>query len=230
MSKGNILIIEDEKGIFELVDFNLIKEGYSTISAMSGTETLKVLQNKLPDLILLDLMLPDTDGLDLCRIIKGNPKTKHIPIIIVTAKNEEIDIVTGLTLGADDYITKPFSLKVLIARIKTALRKKKESPIEKNSVIKIQDIEINPDYHEVTVNNTPIDLTHMEFKILHLLASHPGRVFTRNQIIEEIRGDDHIIIDRTIDVMMVSIRKKLGNYDHNIETVWGVGYRFKDCL
>ena len=214
--------------ILELVNYNLLKEGYKTSPAMSGEEALNKIKTKQPDLVLLDLMLPGIDGLEVCKTIKSNSKTQHIPIIMLTAKGEESDIVMGLEIGADDYITKPFSPKVLIARIRNVLRRKTRESDEDNSTIKINDLVIHPGRHEVNIKTRTIDLTFLEFQVLNLLARRQGWVFTRYQIIGMIRGDEYSVTDRSVDVMIVGLRKKLGSYGKYIETVRGVGYRFKE--
>ncbi len=227
MAKETILIIEDDRDILELVDYNLSKEGYKTICLTSGEQAVNIAKSKTPNLILLDLMLPDLDGLEVCKLIKNDPKTSHIPIVMLTAKGEESDIVTGLELGADDYITKPFSVKVLIARIRAAFRRK-ISPTDDTSPIKITDLVIHPGRHEVMIKDKIIDLTLTEFRLLYLLARRPGWVFTRYQIVNGIHGDDYPVTDRSVDVQIAGLRKKLGNYGSHIETVRGIGYRFRE--
>lgn len=227
MAKANILVVDDEEDIQELVKLNLEREGYGIITCGTGEQALKIATSKLPSLIILDLMLPGIDGLDVCKKLKNDPKTEHIPIIMLTAKGEEADIVTGLELGADDYITKPFSGKVLVARVRTVLRRMVEH-IREKATIKIHDLIIDPARHQVLIKNKPIELTFTEFNILHTLAKRPGLVFTRYQIVDTIHGDNYIVTDRAVDVQIVSLRKKLGPYGKYIETVRNVGYRFKD--
>lgn len=228
MNKENILVVEDEEDILELVSYNLSKEGYDINSVSSGEEALEVLKKKIPDLVVLDLMLPGIDGLEVCKLLKNNHKTDRVPVIMLTAKGEEEDIVKGLETGADDYITKPFSPKVLSARIKTVLKRKNEKSTENKAVVKIHGIEINPKRHEVLIDNKPLELTYTEFKVLYYLASQPGWVFTRYQIIDAIKGDEYDVTDRSVDVLIVGLRKKLGLNSKCIETVRGVGYRFKE--
>ncbi|MCD6160944.1 MAG: response regulator transcription factor [candidate division Zixibacteria bacterium] len=223
-----ILVVEDDRDIVELIEYNLRKEGYHVITAMSGEDGLEMAKSEKPDMALLDLMLPGIDGLEICKLLKANPATADIQIIIVSAKGEEADIVIGLELGADDYITKPFSPKILIARIRACLRRKNQQPVEQSAVIKIQGVVIHPGRHEVLIDNKIIPLTLTEFRLLHFLASRPGWVFTRYQIVDAIRGDDYIVTDRTVDVQIVGLRKKLGKYSEYIETVRGVGYRFRE--
>ena len=221
-------MVEDEEDILELVRFNLSREGYHVMGAASGEEAWKLASSELPDLIVLDLMLPGIDGLEVTKIIKNDPKTKDIPIIMLTAKGEESDIVTGLELGADDYITKPFSPRILVARARAVLRRKITEPAEESSVLKIHDIVIHPGRHEVRVQGEPVELTFTEFGILSYLARRQGWVFTRSQIVDAVRGDDYFVTDRAVDVQIVGLRKKLGPASKYIETVRGVGYRFKE--
>ncbi len=227
MSHEHILIVEDEEDIQELIRYNLAKEGFRTTSALSGEDGLKKLKKEPIDLIVLDLMLPGMDGLDVCRALKKDEKTQHIPIIIVTAKGEESDVVTGLELGAYDYIVKPFSPKILIARIKSVLRRKSAERLSDSPPLTICDLEVHPGRREVFFRKKPIDLTNMEFQVLYFLAGKPGWVFSRYQIVEGIRGDNYPVTDRAVDVMIVGLRKKLGEAGSYIETVRGVGYKFK---
>jgi two-component system alkaline phosphatase synthesis response regulator PhoP len=228
MSRQNILVVDDEDDILELLKYNLNKNGYNAVCVGSGEEALMTARSKLPDLVVLDLMLPGVDGLEVCRILKNDRKTSHIPILMLTAKGEEADIVTGLELGADDYVTKPFSPRVLLARVKAVLRRKAQKPGQEKSALKIHDIEINPGRHEVLIKDKPVDLTYTEFNLLYFLASNPGWVFTRNQIIDALKGDDYAVTDRSVDVQVAGLRKKLGPYGRYIDTVRGVGYRFKE--
>jgi two-component system phosphate regulon response regulator PhoB len=228
MAKESLLVVEDEESILELLEYNLSKEGYSVTPVTSGEDALETARSSAPDLILLDLMLPGMDGFDVCRILKGDPGTKHIPVVMLTAKGEEADVITGLELGADDYITKPFSPKVLVARIRAVLRRAPKAEADDSRSIKIHDILIHPGRHEVLVAGEPVKLTSTEFRILHFLAGRPGWVFTRDQIIESIHGGGHHVTDRSIDVQIMSLRKKMGGSGRRIETVRGVGYRFKE--
>lgn len=229
MPKEKIMIVEDEEDILELIRYNLEREGYSTICVESGEICLEKTRDLMPDLILLDLMLPGIDGLRVCRIIKNDSKTAHIPVIMVTAKGEEADIITGLEMGADDYLPKPFSPKVLIARIRSVLRRiQGQEQEDAGGVIKRNDLTINPGRREVLMKNTALELTFSEFEILYLLARRPGWVYTRNQIVNEIKGSDYPVTERAIDVQIVGLRKKLGTLGKYIETIRGVGYRFKD--
>jgi two-component system phosphate regulon response regulator PhoB len=228
MSTDKILIVDDEKDILELIGYNLEREGYKILKALSGEEALRSSRLEKPDLILLDLMLPGIDGLEVLKKLKKDPKTANIPTVLLTAKGEEADIVTGLELGADDYITKPFSPRVLLARIRAALRRQKEEIVDIQSVIHIHDLEIHPGRRSVLAKGNPVELTFTEFQLLFLLARRPGWVFTRSQIVDGIRGDDYPVTDRSVDVQIVGLRKKLGPFGKYIETVRGVGYRFKD--
>ena len=227
MAKQNILIVDDEEDVLELLRFNLDKNGYAVQSANSGENALSAIKTKLPDLILLDLMLPGIDGLQVCKKLKSDPKTENIPIIMLTAKGEESDIVTGLELGADDYVTKPFSPKVLIARARRLLNRAITKDLEK-ATINIHELTIDPSRREVLAKNKPLKLTFTEFNILYMLAKRPGLVFTRYNIVDTVHGQDYLVTDRAIDVQIVSLRKKLGTYGKYIETIRGVGYRFKD--
>lgn len=229
VSKTQILIIEDEEDIRELVRYNLERENLAVTEAESGEAGLKSASQKKPDLILLDLMLPGKDGLQICRELKRNEATRDIPVVMMTAKGEESDIVTGLELGAEDYIVKPFSPKVMVARIKAVLRRKTAvSASDAEDVLNIQGIMIHPGRHEVSVSGKPVDLTASEFGILHFLARRPGWVFTRYQIVDAVHGEDYPVTERSVDVQIVGLRKKLKKAGEAIETVRGIGYRFKD--
>jgi len=229
MPKENILIVDDEEDILELVRYNLQKEGYSVICSANGEDALTKARNKFPDLIVLDLMLPGLDGLEICKLLKADPKTSQIPIIMLTAKGEETDVITGLEVGADDYIAKPFSPKVLIARVRTALRRKASKlATEDQAILKLHEITIDPGRHEVNVKGKVVELTFTEFRLLQTLTKRPGNVFTRYQIVDAIRGSDYPVTDRSVDVQVVSLRKKLGSAGKYIETIRGIGYKFKD--
>jgi two-component system, OmpR family, alkaline phosphatase synthesis response regulator PhoP len=228
MVKHRILIVDDEADIIELLDYNLTREGYTVYKALTGEAAVKTAREKEPELIVLDLMLPGIDGLEVCRILKRDSKTEKIPIIMLTARSEDIDIVSGLELGAVDYVTKPFSPKVLIARIRAVFRRDRVSDNADESVIVIHDLTINATRRIVTQNGQRIDLTASEFDILFFLASHPGWVYSRDRIISAVKGDDYPVTDRSIDVQIVGLRRKLGKAGDLIETVRGVGYRFKE--
>jgi len=228
MARTKIFIVEDEEDIIELLRHNLTREHFEVSAATDGEKALKAIAREMPSLILLDLMLPGVDGLEVCRILKKDAKTADIPIIMLTAKGEESDIITGLELGADDYIAKPFGMKVLVARIRAVLRRKNTPSADKNAVIRIHDIMINPGRHEVLIKGRPVEMTFSELRILYLLAGRPGWVMTREQIVDAVRGEDYAVTDRAVDVQIVGIRKKLGPRADYIETVRGVGYRFKE--
>ncbi len=228
MSKEKILVVDDEEDILELVRYNLFKNGYQVTCVSSGELAMQKLKEETPHMILLDLMLPGVDGLDVCRSLRSNPATMNIPIIMITAKGEDADIVTGLELGADDYLTKPFSPRVLLARIRAILRRNKQDELDESSVLKTHDIVVNPARHEVLVKGEQLMLTATEFGILHFLARRPGWVFSREQIISAVKGDDYPVTERSVDVQVVGLRKKLGDSGDLIETVRGVGYRFKE--
>jgi len=228
MATEHILVVDDEEEILELVSYNLAKAGYRVTSVTSGEDAIKTARSKLPDLVLLDLMLPGVDGFEVCNTLKRDSRTANIPIVMLTARGEEADVVSGLELGADDYITKPFSPRVLLARIKAVLRRKMKAPTEEQAVIKLKDLVVHPGRHEVTVRGKRADLTSTEFRILHILARRPGWVFTRQQIIDGARGEDYAVTDRSVDVHISGLRKKLGPLGAQVETVHGVGYRFKE--
>lgn len=228
MANEKILVIEDEPSILELLKFNLAKNGYKVIAVESAEEALDIIDKNTPDLIILDLMLPGMDGLEFCKKAKTSSKTSSISIVMLTAKGEESDIVTGLELGADDYIVKPFSPKVLIARVRNVLRRKSIAPNEDQEQIKINNLIIHTGKHEVNLNKSKLDLTATEFQILHYLSKKPGWVFTRGQIVNNVQGPDFAVTDRTIDVHVASLRKKLGENSDYIETVRGVGYKIRD--
>ncbi len=227
MKMTTILVVDDEEDIVELVELNLAREGYRVLGCATGEKALEIARSKRPNLIVLDLMLPGMDGLEVCRRLKTDPKTASIPIVILTAKGEESDVVAGLEVGADDYVTKPFSGKVLAARVRRLLRRAAQ-PAEEQEVIKLHDLTIDPGRHEVWAQGRKADLTRTEFSILHLLARRAGLVLSRYQIVDAIHGDDYTVTDRAVDVQIVALRRKLGPCGQYIETVRGVGYRFRD--
>ncbi len=229
MSKAKILVVDDETDILELVRYNLEREGYKVICVENGEDCLRKAADKLPDLVILDLMLPGMDGMDVCRTLKGDSKTRHIPVLMLTAKGDESDIVSGLEMGADDYITKPFSPKVLLARVKAALRKSSTaSSASADNVVKRENLVIDPGRREVLVSGRPVELTFTEFEILLLLARRPGWVFTRSQIVSGVKGDGYPVTERAVDVQITGLRKKLGAVADSIETIRGVGYKYRD--
>lgn len=227
--KKHILLIEDEEDLRELVRYHLEREHFTISEAGTGEEGLRCALQRQPDLILLDLMLPGKDGLQICRELKQSKTARDIPVVMMTAKGEESDIVTGLELGAEDYIVKPFSPKVMVARVKAVLRRKAtESQPAAGDAIAVHNLVIHPGRHEVRVDDIPVDLTSSEFGIIHFLARRPGWVFTRYQIVDAVHGDDYAVTERSVDVQIVGLRKKLKSAGDLIETVRGVGYRFKD--
>ena len=226
MEGKKILVVEDEAPIQELLKFNLERKGYRVEVAASGEAALGAIGAFRPDLILLDIMLPGTDGLEVCKRIKADPQTRRIAVIMLTALGGEADIVAGLELGADDYVTKPFSPRVLLARVKAALRR--SEPDGADEVLSIHNLAIDTRRYKVATDGHEIPLTSTEFKVLHLLASQPGRVFTRYQIVDGVHGDDYPVTDRSVDVQIVGLRKKLGDAGAFIETVRGIGYRFRE--
>ena len=223
-----ILVVDDEEDIQELVRYNLSRDGFKVSCSDSGEDALKKVVLMNFDLILLDLMLPGIDGLEVAKFLKKDIRTERIPVIMLTAKGEEADIVTGLEIGADDYVTKPFSPRVLVARVKAVLRRKENQPKDKNSVMRIHEFMIDSGRREVTVEGKAIDLTFTEFQLLRFLAAYPGWVFTRNQIVDGVRGKEYAVTDRSVDVQIAGLRKKLGPFGNYIETVRSVGYRFAE--
>jgi two-component system phosphate regulon response regulator PhoB len=228
MPSPRILVVDDEEDLLELLRFNLSGEGFSVTCVATGEEALEKVAEGAPDLILLDLMLPGMDGLEVARRLKSQAVTKEIPVVMLTAKGEEGDIVKGLERGADDYVTKPFSRKVLAARIRAVLRRKQAKPKDESGVLEVQDLVIHPGRREVLVKGKPVELTFTEFGILNFLARRPGWVFTRSQIVDAVKGDEYFVTDRSVDVQIVGLRKKLGSAATFIETVRGVGYRFRE--
>ncbi len=232
MAKEMILIVEDDENIQQLVGYNLAKAGFSVLYAENGEQALASVKRDSPHLVVLDIMLPSLNGFEVCKILRKDPQTRTLPIIMLTAKGEENDVTAGLDLGADDYITKPFSPKILVSRIKAALRRREELSAEeggepKGGLIKIHDIVIDPKRYEVEAAGAPVALTVTEFSILDLLARRPGWVFSRQQIIDGVRGYDYVITPRAVDVQVFGLRKKLGVSGECIETVRGIGYRMK---
>ena len=227
ITNNKILIIEDDKDIRDLISFNLSKNGYKTILSRDGEKGIEKAKNEKPDLVLLDLMLPGIHGLDVCKILKTDSSLNKLSIIMLTALGQEEDIIKGLEAGADDYITKPFSFKILFARIKSVLRRKKTKESSNKGPVNLYGVKIDPKTRQVIINENELKLTFTEFQILYLLASHPGWVFTRYQIINKIRSDNNSVTDRSVDFQIVGLRKKMNNLGKLIETIRGVGYRFK---
>lgn len=226
MPKPAVLLIEDDHSLAEIVAYNLQRDGYEVLLATDGVEGLRQAKLKLPGVIILDLMLPLLDGLEVCRRLRADPKTANIRVLMLTAKTEETDQLIGFSLGADDYVTKPFSVKVLMERVKSLCRRQSQLPGE--ALIENQGIRIDPIRHSVSVDGAPVKLTRSEFRLLESLIQQPGRVFSRFELIDAALGDDTLVLERTIDVHVRSLRKKLGNSAHLIETVRGVGYNFSD--
>ncbi len=227
MAKTHILVVDDEEDVLELVRYNLSREGYKVTCISTGEDAIEQARRDPPDLIVLDLLLPNVDGLEVCRRLKDDPKTKCVPILMLTAKAEDSDIVAGLELGADDYMTKPFSPRVLISRVKAVLRCKLTGSDEAK-VVQIHDLVIDSFRHEVLLEGTPVELTYTEFALLLLLACKPGWAFTRTQIVDAIKGEDYPVTERSVDVQVAGLRKKMGVHAEYVQTVRGVGYRFKE--
>ena len=228
MNRNKIVVIEDEPDIVEVISYNLKREGYNVLAVDRGDESINLIRNQSPSLIILDLMLPGMDGLSVCRQLKSDPIVKDIPVIIVSAKGEESDIVIGLEMGADDYLTKPFSPRELLARVKAVSRRGQVKESHSKERIVIQNLMIDVAKHEVRVDDEMVSLTATEFKILHQLAAHPGRAFTREQLLNRVLGMGVVVVDRNIDVHIRSVRKKLGDAAQLIQTIRSVGYRILD--
>jgi two-component system phosphate regulon response regulator PhoB len=224
----SILVVDDEEDLLELVRYNLSRDGYRVACVSTGEDALKSARKQPPDLIVLDLMLPAVDGLEVCRRLKGDSKTRDIPIIMLTAKSEESDMVAGLERGADDYIAKPFSPRVLSARVKALLRRKEaERKADLETTIDVHELSIHPGRHEATLAGDLLELTYTEFALLQFLAKRPGWAYTRTQIVDAVKGEDYPVTERSVDVQVAGLRKKLGDFGSYIETVRGVGYRFR---
>jgi two-component system alkaline phosphatase synthesis response regulator PhoP len=228
MATERILVVDDEEDLLELIQYNLNKEGYRVTTVSTGEAALREARQSLPDLVVLDLLLPNVDGLNVCKTLKADPKTQHIPIVMLTAKTEEVDVVTGLELGADDYMTKPFSPRVLLARIRSVLRRQGQIDGQDPTALRVHELVIHPGRHEVLVSGEQVELTFTEFRLLHFLAKKPGWAFSRTQIVDAVKGEDYPVTERSVDVQVVGLRKKLGSLGAYIETVRGVGYRFKE--
>ena len=229
MSPKHVIVVDDEHDIRELIEYNMTKDGYAVEGVATGEDALRKARSAKPDLIVLDLMLPGVDGLEVCRRLKADRVTAAIPIIMLTAKGEDADVVAGLELGADDYIVKPFSPRVLLARAKAVLRRQESGDDETGeALLNRGPVMIDPSRHQVLVDGKDIVLTALEMRILYALARRPGLVFTRYQIVDATQGEGVGVTDRSVDVHIVSLRRKLGDWGHLIETVRGVGYRFRD--
>jgi len=231
MNAKIVLVVDDEEAILELVELNLRKEGLGVHTAGSGEEALQVLRTHPVDLVILDLMLPGINGLEVCRRMKSFEATAMIPVLMLSARSDETDIVVGLELGADDYVTKPFLPKVLMARVRALLRRSRgESAPVTADILSYEGIQMDQPRHRVTLDGEPLDLTVTEFALLRLFMTHPGWVFTRNQIIARVKGDDYPVTDRSVDVQVVGLRRKLGRLGERIETVRGVGYKIRETV
>jgi two-component system phosphate regulon response regulator PhoB len=228
MASRKVAVIEDEVDILEVLRHNLSREGYKVLTSRDGEEGLALVRKEAPEIVLLDLMLPGLDGIEVCRRLKQDPVTRPIPVIMVTAKGEEADIVLGLGVGADDYITKPFSPRELVARVKAVLRRGPFREEASGERVVRGGVVVDSGRHEVLVDGKAVEFTATEMRLLYLLASHPGRVFTRDQLLSRTIGEGAIVTDRNIDVHVLSVRRKIGKYRDFIETVRGVGYRFRD--
>lgn len=223
-----ILVVDDEEDILELVRYNLEAVGYRVFCATTGEEALTIAASRTLDLVILDLMLPGMDGLSVARVLRDKPETRGLPIIMLTAKGEEADIVAGLNLGADDYITKPFSPKILVARTQAVIRRRASTPLDADAQIRFGELALDMNRQQVTVDGESVDLTHTEFEVLAFLIRRPGWVFTRSRIVDAVHGENYPVTDRSVDVQVAGLRKKLGDVGRYIETVRGVGYRFRE--
>ena len=231
-SRRRVLVVDDEKDLVELITYNLGRNGFDVLTAYNGNDALEVAQRELPDLVVLDLMLPGLDGTEVARRLRADARTATVPIVMLTAKGEETDVVVGLTLGADDYVTKPFSMKILLARITTVLRRGEAAEAGasgEGSILRAGPLLIDPSKHEITVNGEPVRLTLTEFKLLSALVAARGRVLTRDQLMDKAMGTDVFVTDRAIDVHVTAIRKKLGAASWLVHTVRGVGYRLQEA-
>ncbi len=227
--RANLLAVEDEQDLLDLLQYNLTRDGFNVRTASSGELALRMIREEAPELVVLDLMLPGMDGLELCRILKNDPATRHIQVVMLTAKGEEVDIVAGLELGADDYVVKPFSPRVLSARIKAVLRRRAAETQSSDEVVyRVGDITMDTARHEVRVGGERVNLTHTEIGIVQVLARRPGHVLTRSQIVQAVQGDHVAVTDRSVDVHVVSLRRKLGEAGGYLQTVRGVGYRLEE--
>jgi DNA-binding response OmpR family regulator len=221
--------VEDEADLLDAVVYTLRKEGFKPIPCKDGEEALRLVRGERPDVVLLDLMLPGVDGLEVCRRMRSSEETARIPIIMITAKAEETDAVIGLGVGADDYLRKPFGLKELVARIRAVLRRVEEPADAAPQVIRIGELAIDPARHEVRLGDETVVCTATEFRLLYHLARHPGRVFTRAQLLDRAVGSDVIVVERNIDVHVSALRRKLHDYGERIVTIRGVGYKFAEA-
>jgi len=227
MAKANIVIVEDDVSLAEVLDYNLSQEGYETRVARDGQLGLREIRLRCPDLVLLDLMLPMIDGLEICRLLRADPATQDLLVVMLTARSEETDQIVGFSVGADDYVTKPFSVKVLLQRIGALLRRREKGSNDREMIVS-QGILIDRRRHRATVGDKPVDFTPNEFALLSALVRQPGRAFSRSELIDIALGEDTIVLERTIDVHIRALRKKMGAYADLVQTVRGIGYRLRD--
>jgi two-component system phosphate regulon response regulator PhoB len=227
MAKSRVLIVEDDRPLAEVLEYNLRHDGYETLVASQGQDGLNQAKLKGPDLVVLDLMLPVIDGMEVCRRLRADPVTRDVIVLMLTAKGEETDQVAGFSVGADDYVTKPFSVKVLLERVRALLRRKQRSS-QLGSVHVSQGVLVDRERHRATAGEDVLDLTPSEFGLLEALVRQPGRVFSRSELIDAALGGDSLVLERTIDVHVRALRKKLGDHADLVETVRGIGYRFRD--
>lgn len=228
MAKDKLLLVEDERSLTDVLVYNLERDGYEVFVAHDGKDGLRKAQTILPDVVILDLMLPGMSGLDVCKELKSSNKTSSIPVLMLTSKSEESDQIVGFAVGADDYVTKPFSTKVLLQRIKALLRRKTQPEAVENDILAFGKIKIDKRSHKVLHGNHTLALTPTEFRLLETLIRQPGRAFTRHDLMDSAIGDGAIVLERTIDVHVKSLRRKLGSAGDFIETVRGIGYRLKE--
>ena len=228
MGRERALVVDDEEDILELVQFTLGRDGFDVTCVASGELALRSARASPPDVVVLDLMLPGVDGLEVCRLLRRDNRTKDVPVVMLTARGEEGDVVKGLEIGADDYVTKPFSPRVLLARVRAVLRRRGAELADQTAVVQRGTLSMDPRRHEVRADGASVTLTRTEFGLLHLLLRRPGWVFTRQQIIDQVQGEDVAVTHRSVDVHVVALRRKLGVSGAAIETVRGVGYRFRD--
>lgn len=229
MPKSKVLIIEDDRSLAKVLEYNFVQNGFDVVLCSDGQDGLNQARNKHPAIVLLDLMIPVVDGLEVCRRLRSSPETREVPIIMLTAKGEETDQVVGYNLGADDYVTKPFSIKVLIERVKSLLRREQmRHSGEAEDVISRQGVTIDRLKHRALINGEPMDLTPSEFRLLETMVRQPGRAFGRTELVDSALGADAMVLERTIDVHIRSLRKKMGKHADLIETVRGIGYRFRE--
>ncbi len=221
-----ILVVEDEPDLLDIVVYNLRKEGFKALRAETGEKALEMARDERPDLILLDLMLPGLDGIEVCRRLRSTEATADIPVVMVTARAEETDAVVGLSMGADDYVKKPFGVKELIARVRAVLRRTAAGPDPADRVVRVDELEVDPSRHEVRLRGKEIVVTPTELRLLHYLVRNRGRVFNRSQLLDKVVSPDAIVVDRNVDVHVGMLRKKLGEYGHRLVTIRGVGYKF----